>query len=209
MFAIQKVRSLALALACAVLLGGCAHPQLMEPGMSLTAVETELGAPDAKVTLESGGTRFVYSLQPMSEQVWWIDFNEKGEVVSRRNVLDREHFALIRPGIDTKETVWHLFGKCAEESHFALVNQDAWMYRFLDEGFLSGRLDVPLPRRRVLPHGLLGAVRHEGRRHRSGLHDRSVVGSGRTLFLTRSGIERKACAFPILSKKGWGQAGRT
>ncbi len=135
MFAIQKVRSLALALACAVLLGGCAHPQLMEPGMSLTAVETELGAPDAKVTLESGGTRFVYSLQPMSEQVWWIDFNEKGEVVSRRNVLDREHFALIRPGIDTKETVWHLFGKCAEESHFALVNQDAWMYRFLDEGF--------------------------------------------------------------------------
>ena len=103
--------------------------------MSLTAVETELGAPDAKVTLESGGTRFVYSLQPMSEQVWWIDFNEKGEVVSRQNVLDREHFALIRPGVDTKETVWNLFGKCAEESHFALVNQDAWMYRFLDEGF--------------------------------------------------------------------------
>ena len=51
----------------------------------------------AKVTLDSGGTRFVYSLQPMSEQVWWIDFNEKGEVVSRQNVLDREHFALIRP----------------------------------------------------------------------------------------------------------------
>ena len=139
--------------------------------MSLTAVETELGAPDAKVALKTGGTRFVYSLQPMSEQVWWIDFNEKGEVVSRQNVLDREHFALIRPGIDTKETVWNLFGKCAEESHFALVNQDAWMYRFLDEGFFH----------------LLGAVRHEGRRDRSGLHDRSVVGSGRTLFLTQSG----------------------
>lgn len=70
MFEIQKVRCLALTVACAALLAGCAHPQLMEPGMSLTAVETELGAPDAKVTLESGGTRFVYSLQPMSEQVW-------------------------------------------------------------------------------------------------------------------------------------------
>lgn len=122
-------------LATVSLLGGCAHPQLIEPGMTAATVETDLGAPDARVPLENGGERFVYSLQPMSQQVWWVDFNDKGEVVSRENVLDREHFALIKPGVDTKETVWKFFGKCAQEYHFSLVDQDAWMYRFLDEGF--------------------------------------------------------------------------
>ena len=135
MFEIQKVRRKSQTVPCAPLLERCAHPQQKKTETSLTAVETELGAPDAKVALKTGGTRFVYSLQPMSEQVWWINFNEKGVVVSRQNVLDREHFALIRPGIDTKETVWNLFGKCAEESHFALVNQDAWMSRFSRQRF--------------------------------------------------------------------------
>lgn len=128
-------KTLAAMTAAAAILAGCAHPQLIDPGMSTQAVADELGTPDAKVALEDGGMRYVYSLQPMSQQVWWVNFDASGKVTSRENVLDRKHFALIRPGVDTKETVWNLFGRCAQEYHFALIDQDAWMYRFLDDGF--------------------------------------------------------------------------
>lgn len=130
----NKLRTAGILLAAAFLMHGCAHPDLIDLQTPGSEVEASLGAPDARIALEDGSTRLVYSMQPMSQQVWWITLDAQGRVQSKENVLDRDHFALIKIGSTTKQDVFNLFGPCAEKFHFALKNQDAWMYRFLDEG---------------------------------------------------------------------------
>lgn len=117
------------------LLTGCAHPQLMDPGLSTDRVETELGEPHAKVKLDDGGERWVYSMQPFGQEVWWLVFDKNHHLIERKEVLSREYMALIKPGESTQKDVWNLFGQCAEKYTFSLIDQTAWMYRFMDEGF--------------------------------------------------------------------------
>lgn len=131
---LKIVTKAAISAALVLMLGACAHPQLMECGTAKSTVESELGTPHAQVKLSDGKTRFVYSMQPFGQEVWWLTFDSKGTLIKREEVLDREHFALIKPGVSTKDDVWNLFGKYAQEYEFHLINQTAWMYRFLDSG---------------------------------------------------------------------------
>ncbi|MFU0841963.1 MAG: SmpA-OmlA domain-containing protein [Burkholderia sp.] len=130
----KKFRLILAALAAAALLGGCAHPQIMDLGDSGEHIESELGAPQAKVALPDGGSRWVYSMNPFGEEVWWLIFDKDGKLVKKEQILDYKHFMLIKPGVDTQKDVWNLFGRYAEHYTFSLINQTAWMYRFLDEG---------------------------------------------------------------------------
>ncbi len=122
------------AIFAAAVLAGCAHPQLLDMGESETQIVSELGAPDARTQLPDGRVRLVYSGQGAAQEVWWLTLDAAGRLEKRENVLDREHFALIRPGVSTEADVHALFGKCAQEYTFALIDQHAWMYRFKDEG---------------------------------------------------------------------------
>lgn len=109
----------------------------MDPGMTESQVRTELGAPHAAVDTGKGTQRWVYSMQPFGQEVWWIEFDADGRIVRREEVLDRAHMALIKPGVSTEKDVWNLFGKCAQEYTFSLIDQTAWMYRFKDDGLFD------------------------------------------------------------------------
>ena len=130
----RKVMGAVSALFAVMMLAGCAHPDLIDLSTPKAQVIATLGEPDAKTPLPDGGYRLVYSLQPMAQEVWWISLDQEGRVTGKENVLDREHFALIKPGVSTEKDVWNLFGRCAQTYTFALKNEHAWMYRFLDEG---------------------------------------------------------------------------
>lgn len=135
----MRIRALGCVLASAacLLLTACSHPQLMDPGMTESQVRTELGAPHAAVDTGKGTQRWVYSMQPFGQEVWWIEFDADGRIVRREEVLDRAHMALIKPGVSTEKDVWNLFGKCAQEYTFSLIDQTAWMYRFKDDGLFD------------------------------------------------------------------------
>lgn len=122
------------ALLAAAVLAGCAHPQLLDLGESEPQIIESLGAPDARTVLPDGRVRLVYSGQGAAQEVWWLTLDAAGRLEKRENVLDREHFALIRPGVSTEADVHALFGKCAQKYTFALIDQHAWMYRFKDDG---------------------------------------------------------------------------
>ena len=89
------------AVAAAVMLAGCAHPQLVELGDLETAVVERLGEPMAKTRMEDGTVRWTYSLQPYGQEVWWLFVDETGHVVSREQGLQEKYFNLIRPGVST------------------------------------------------------------------------------------------------------------
>ena len=96
------------AVAAAVMLAGCAHPQLVELGDLETAVVERLGEPMAKTRMEDGTVRWTYSLQPYGQEVWWLFVDETGHVVSREQGLQEKYFNLIRPGVSTEDDVWAL-----------------------------------------------------------------------------------------------------
>lgn len=129
----KRSRKALMAALAALILTACAHPELMTPGMNEETVEDALGAPHAKVVLDDGSRRWVYSFQGLGQEVWWVTFDKDGRVTGHEQVLDREHFSLIKPGVSKKEDVWALFGKCAQESTFVLKNRTAWMYRFKED----------------------------------------------------------------------------
>ena len=110
-----RIWSCALAFAACVLLTACSHPQLMDQGMTEVQVETRLGAPHAVVDVGNGMQRWVYSMQPFGQEVWWLEFDADGRLLRREEVLDRAHMAMIKPGESTKRDVWNIFGKCAQE----------------------------------------------------------------------------------------------
>ena len=118
----------------AVILAGCAHPQLVGPGETTQQVEAYHGAPDAKTDMPDGRQRWTYSMQPFGQEVWWLFFEADGKFVERVQGLQRQYFNLPQIGKWTEDDIWHFWGRCAQKYEFPLVNQHAWMYRFRDVG---------------------------------------------------------------------------
>ncbi|MBR5458309.1 MAG: hypothetical protein IKV42_01450 [Burkholderiaceae bacterium] len=121
-------------IAAAVVLGGCAHPDFIKVGQPDLEVKAELGSPDGKLVNADGSYVLVYSDQPFGQEVWWMHFDQNGRFVKKEGALNEEHFKLVVPGKHTKADVFQMFGRCAQEYTFHLINEHAFMYRFEEAG---------------------------------------------------------------------------
>ena len=130
----KTIPALAAAACAAVILAGCAHPQLLSMGQTQQEVISYLGEPAAKTPMKDGTVRYTYSGQPFGQDVWWIFVDQNGRVVGRELGLQEKYFSLLTPGKSTEADVWALWGKCAEKYEFPLVKQHAWMYRYKAPG---------------------------------------------------------------------------
>lgn len=124
----------AVVLGCAVVLGGCAHPQLVDMGTTQDEVVAYLGEPAARTPMSDGTVRYTYSGQPFGQDVWWIFVDQNGKVVAREQGLQEKYFNMLTPGKSTEADVWALWGKCAEKYNFPLKGEHAWMYRYKAPG---------------------------------------------------------------------------
>ena len=131
---VSKAAALAAAFGAVVVLGGCAHPQLVEMGQTQEDVIAYLGEPQAQTAMPDGTVRLTYSVQPFGQEVWWLFVDQSGKVVSREQGLQEKYFNMLTPGKSTEADVWAMWGKCAQKYEFNLVNEHAWMYRFRDKG---------------------------------------------------------------------------
>lgn len=118
----------------ALILAGCAHPDLIDVGTPENVVLTELGMPDSKMTQPDGSFILVYSMQPFGQEVYWMRFDKNGNYIGKEKTMNEDHFKLVIPGKHTKADVYQMFGHCAQEYEFKLQDQTAFMYRFNDIG---------------------------------------------------------------------------
>ena len=132
-----KRAALGVACAAAVVLAGCAHPQLVHMGETADEVVAYLGEPAAKTPMPDGTVRYTYSGQPFGQVVWWLFLDQNGRVVSREQGLQEKYFNMLTPGKSTEADVWALWGKCAQKYEFPLVKQHAWMYRYRAPGGIN------------------------------------------------------------------------
>ena len=121
-------------IAAAVVLGGCAHPDFIKVGQPDLEVKAELCSPDGKLVNADVSYVLVYSDQPFGQEVWWMHFDQNGRFVKKEGALNEEHFKLVVPGKHTKADVFQMFGRCAQEYTFHLINEHAFMYRFEEAG---------------------------------------------------------------------------
>ena len=118
----------------ALILAGCAHPDLIDVGTPENAVLTAFGMPDSKMTQPDGSFILVYFIQPFGQYVYWMRFFIIVLYVFSEKTINAYHFKLVIPGKHTKADVYQMFGHCAQEYEFKLQDQTAFMYRFNDIG---------------------------------------------------------------------------
>ena len=115
------------------LLGGCASPDGTKLGAANSDVVASLGAPVSKTPLAGGGERLLYTTQPSGFAVFHLDFDVRGRLVRREQVLTQERLAAIPVGQWTVADVQRTFGPPMRVERVARFDGDIWTYRFMDD----------------------------------------------------------------------------
>lgn len=121
-------------LAANLLLAGCdpQHIEELEEGVATEAdVRARFGAPE-KVWDGPGGSRILeYNRQPAGQKNYMITLDAGGRMSALRQVLNPGNFARVEPGMMMQD-VRRMLGKPARTITYALKNESAWDWRFLE-----------------------------------------------------------------------------
>lgn len=115
--------------AAVLALTACTVPEWQKPGTSAAQIAQSMGQPHARVSLVNGSERWLYSRQPAGQQVYHMVMDSQQRLLRVDQVLQVEHFAQLRPGVDTQQTVLAYFGKPALIDGVASFQGDIWNYR--------------------------------------------------------------------------------
>lgn len=122
-------------LSAALLLGlaGCANPDALPAGTSRDQVLARHGQPSADIQLP-GGERLQYSRQPAGQQVYNVDLDASGKVVSATQVLTEPQFAKVQLDSWTSADIEREFGKPAMVEGVRSFQGPVWTYRYFYYG---------------------------------------------------------------------------
>jgi hypothetical protein len=120
-------------LALLATLAGCDQRRIekLEEGVSTEAdVVAAFGKPE-NVWDEPGGARTLeYNRNPAGHQNYMITIGADGKMKALRQVLNPDTFAQVQPGM-SMEQVRRMLGKPARRTPYALRNEEAWDWRFM------------------------------------------------------------------------------
>lgn len=139
----------------------------LEEGVSTEAdVRARFGEPEA-IWDAGGGERILeYNRQPAGQKNYMIGIGPDGRMTSLRQVLHPGTFAKVRAGMTAQE-VRRMLGKPMKKTPYALKNEVAWDWRYLEPPNQSMVFTVWFgPDERVLRTGTgpdLEAPEHRGR----------------------------------------------
>ncbi len=124
-----------------VLLGACALPQHVAPGIAEADVLSSLGRPSAVHPLPAG-KRLEYGDQGLNQYTWMVDLDAGGRVVQVRQVRTLSEFFGLRAGEDTIDTVRRGFGSPWRIEHYKGSGLTAWLYPYREDGVWNSMMAV-------------------------------------------------------------------
>ena len=130
---ISAVTALA-AVAAALALTACDPQRIseLEEGVATEAdVRAKFGPPEQVWDGPGGDKIFEYNRQPAGQKNYMITIGPDGRMSALRQVLNPGNFARIQPGM-MMEDVRKLLGKPAKVTPYALKNETAWDWRYLE-----------------------------------------------------------------------------
>ena len=130
------IKAVLLAGASALLLGlaGCDQQAIkeLEEGVSTEAdVRARFGEPEKIWDAPDGGRTFEYNRQPAGHRNYMITIGTDGKMSALRQVLTPDNFRRVQPGMGV-EQVRRMLGKPARQVPYALQNEVAWTWKFLE-----------------------------------------------------------------------------
>ena len=128
----RLVQRAAVLLVATALLAGCASPSRMPAGSTSDAARTQLGKPTAEYPLPDGGRRLQYSELPAGFNVWNLDYDAGGRLLSVDQALRYADFDRITIGQWRADDVLRLLGQPWRIERVASFNGPVWTYRFTD-----------------------------------------------------------------------------
>ena len=122
------------AFAALLQLAGCDPQRIseLEEGVATEAdVRARFGEPE-KIWDGPGGARILeYNRQPAGQKNYMITVGTDGRMSALRQVLNPANFARVQPGMMMEE-VRRMLGKPARTTPYALKNETAWDWRYLE-----------------------------------------------------------------------------
>lgn len=128
----------------ALINAACASIASLRPGEStLEDVQRIMGEPAMRWQEADGSSRLAYPQGPAGVQTFMIRLDPAGRVLGVEDVLDTEHFAAIKPGMD-KEQVLRLLGPPQPHwtVYFKARDELAWEWRYCDSWNTATRFAV-------------------------------------------------------------------
>jgi hypothetical protein len=122
------------ALALAFTLAACDPQRIseLEEGVATEAdVRARFGQPEQVWDGPGGAKIFEYNRQPSGQKNYMITIGPDGRMSALRQVLNPGNFARVQPGMMV-EDVRKLLGKPAKVTPYALKNETAWDWRYLE-----------------------------------------------------------------------------
>ena len=120
----------------AILLAGCADMAARTPpGSPLSQVTAQYGNPNFGCPLPSGGTRVIWTQQPLGQYAWGANVGPDGRIDRIQRLLTDEHFRVLSEGYWPPERVRCEFGPPAiiDEVGLPSVRQVVWSYRYRED----------------------------------------------------------------------------
>lgn len=118
-------------------LAGCAAiptSRSIHDGETQTDVRAKLGTPAAERKLASGDTAWYYVTGPSGFFTYRVVFGAGGSVTGYSQVLTRENFMAVPPGV-SRDAVLDRLGPPIERMTFERTGTEVWTYRWLDGTF--------------------------------------------------------------------------
>ncbi|HUN94154.1 MAG TPA: hypothetical protein VMU33_19030 [Burkholderiaceae bacterium] len=123
---------------------GCAGPGQVAPGTAETDVRARFGAPAAEYVLAEGpaARRLEYDTGRFGQRTYMVDVGGDGRVVGVQQVLTSPHFAQVRIGVDTTETIRREFGRPATTMTYDLSGLTAWQYPYRENEVWNSLMSI-------------------------------------------------------------------
>ena len=140
-----------------LLLAACTTPLSVVPGTPEAQVRARFGSPveEYRLTGPQEGSRFEYDTGPAGQRTYLVDFGPDGRAVKAWQPLTRDHFAQIRPGLDTFDSVRREFGNPRQIRRSFRFGNDyiVWEYPYLEVEVWNSLMTITFD-----PKGLVRSV---------------------------------------------------
>ncbi|HTT13734.1 MAG TPA: hypothetical protein VMG60_22945 [Burkholderiaceae bacterium] len=117
-------------------------PDSIKPGMTESEVLSKYGKPDSQFALANGATRVEYNRGEWMQRSWMVDFDPDGRVTSVDQVRSEAHFARLRPGMDTQESVRRQLGTPMKVEYYPPSKLTGWLYPYREAGIFNSCMTV-------------------------------------------------------------------
>ncbi len=131
------------ALVALLLLSGCATPDSIRPGMSVSETINRIGTPAEEYALPgTPPVRRLAYVGSLHQEVWMVDVDANGRVIGVKQAISMDHFAQIKPGKDDMMAIRREFGPPWLVQRYSLSGLTAWHYQYLESNWWNLMMSV-------------------------------------------------------------------